>query len=160
MPSRGGGLYCGPLRLLALEAFEKLNNAGAATNLRTGQEIREVPDASHVSSTIEMVNLDKRYDVVVIDEIQMIADKVRGDNWYVDASIDISNLCVLMYYFDTCSQDEDRAWRPGFGDTSVWWRGGPASSAETVGIHKRDLGDYSIRAPNPARVSRTLVVGR
>lgn len=80
-PSRGGGLYCGPLRLLALEAFEKLNSAGAATNLRTGQEIREVLDASHISSTIEMVNLDKQYDVVVIDEIQMIADKGRGDNW-------------------------------------------------------------------------------
>lgn len=80
-PTLGVGLYCGPLRLLALEAFEKLNALGAATNLRTGQEMREVPNATHVSSTIEMVNLNQQYSVAVIDEIQMIADKVRGDHW-------------------------------------------------------------------------------
>lgn len=80
-PALGGGIYCGPLRLLAQEVYEKLNQQGTLTNLRTGQLIYETPDATHTSSTIEMVNINKEYDVVVIDEIQMIADKERGDAW-------------------------------------------------------------------------------
>eukprot|EP00601_Ochromonadales_sp_CCMP2298_P008991 CAMPEP_0173197620 /NCGR_PEP_ID=MMETSP1141-20130122/16262_1 /TAXON_ID=483371 /ORGANISM="non described non described, Strain CCMP2298" /LENGTH=797 /DNA_ID=CAMNT_0014122381 /DNA_START=155 /DNA_END=2548 /DNA_ORIENTATION=- len=80
-PAKGGGLYCGPLRLLALEVFETLNRQGVFTSLLTGQERREVPGATHVSSTLEMVNMSKAYDVVVIDEIQMIADKDRGYAW-------------------------------------------------------------------------------
>ena len=28
--SKGGGLYCGPLRLLALEVFESLNRQGSS----------------------------------------------------------------------------------------------------------------------------------
>jgi hypothetical protein len=31
------GMYCGPLRLLALEIHETLNNEGVFTNLITGQ---------------------------------------------------------------------------------------------------------------------------
>ena len=81
-PELGGGLYCGPLRLLALEVYDKLNReAGVPTSLLTGQEKREVPGASHVSCTLEMANLNQEYDVVVIDEIQMIADKQRGYAW-------------------------------------------------------------------------------
>jgi len=79
--SRGGGLYCGPLRLLALEVYEQLNRQGISTSLITGQEKREIPGASHVSSTLEMVSMTKEYDVAVIDEIQMIADKERGYAW-------------------------------------------------------------------------------
>ncbi len=82
-PAAGGGLYCGPLRLLALEIYEKLNREGIYTDLLTGQEKREVPFASHISSTLEMVNISKKYDVVVIDEIQMIADESRGYAWCV-----------------------------------------------------------------------------
>jgi ATP-dependent RNA helicase SUPV3L1/SUV3 len=39
---KGGGVFCGPLRLLALEIYEKLNSAGYYTNLYTGQEHRKV----------------------------------------------------------------------------------------------------------------------
>ena len=78
---KGGGLYCGPLRLLALEIYENLNRQGVYTNLITGQEKRHVPSATHTSSTLEMVSLNKVYDVVVIDEIQMIADLDRGYAW-------------------------------------------------------------------------------
>jgi hypothetical protein len=78
---KGGGLYCGPLRLLALEVYENLNRQGVYTNLVTGQEKREVPFATHTSSTLEMVNMANEYDVAVIDEIQMIADKQRGYAW-------------------------------------------------------------------------------
>lgn len=80
-PAQGGGLYCGPLRLLALEVYENLNKKGIYTNLMTGQEKREVPGATHTSCTLEMVSLHKHYDVVVIDEIQMIADRERGYAW-------------------------------------------------------------------------------
>ncbi len=80
-PAQGGGLYCGPLRLLALEIYENLNKKGIYTNLTTGQEKREVPGATHTSCTLEMVSLQKHYDVVVIDEIQMIADRERGYAW-------------------------------------------------------------------------------
>jgi ATP-dependent RNA helicase SUPV3L1/SUV3 len=77
----GGGLYCGPLRLLALEVYESLNKQGAYTNLLTGQEKKEVDFATHVSCTVEMVKIDKAYDVAVIDEIQMIANNERGWAW-------------------------------------------------------------------------------
>lgn len=80
-PEKGGGLYCGPLRLLALEVYEQLNRSGVYTDLLTGQEKREVPFSTHISSTLEMVNLTKEYDVAVIDEIQMIADDHRGYAW-------------------------------------------------------------------------------
>lgn len=79
--SKGGGLYCGPLRLLALEIYENLNRAGIYTNLTTGQEKRDVPAATHTSCTVEMVSLTSEYDVAVIDEIQMIGDKARGYAW-------------------------------------------------------------------------------
>lgn len=68
--------------MLAHEVYETLNRQGVATNLRTGQEVREVPDATHVSSTIEMVNLGLQYEVAVIDEIQMLGDLQRGNAWY------------------------------------------------------------------------------
>ncbi len=85
--AKGGGLYCGPLRLLALEIYENLNRQGVFTSLLTGQEKREVPEASHVSCTVEMVSLDKQYDVAVVDEIQMIANKERGYAWYASAEL-------------------------------------------------------------------------
>lgn len=80
-PEKGGGLYCGPLRLLALEVYDQLNRQGVYTDLLTGQEQREVPFSTHISSTLEMVNLTKEYDVAVVDEIQMIADEQRGYAW-------------------------------------------------------------------------------
>lgn len=76
-----GGLYCGPLRLLALEIFEKMNSDGFYTSLVTGQEKKLVPYASHVSCTVEMANINRRWDVAVIDEIQMIGDPQRGWAW-------------------------------------------------------------------------------
>eukprot|EP01034_Spumella_vulgaris_P021411 gene21412-27441_t len=78
---KGGGLYCGPLRLLALEVYENLNKQGVWTNLMTGQEKREVPEATHTSCTVEMVQMDRQFDVAVIDEIQMIGNKERGYAW-------------------------------------------------------------------------------
>ena len=75
------GLYLGPLRLLAAEIYETLTSAGIYTNLFTGQEKREIPFATHSAATVEMAPTDKDFDVVVIDEIQMIKEKYRGAAW-------------------------------------------------------------------------------
>ena len=50
-------------------------------SLLTGDERRVVDGATLYSCTVEMLSLEKRYDVVVIDEIQMIADSQRGQAW-------------------------------------------------------------------------------
>ncbi|KAI9277656.1 P-loop containing nucleoside triphosphate hydrolase protein [Sporodiniella umbellata] len=76
------GIYCGPLRLLAHEIFEKMNGKGILCNLLTGEERKEVsPFATLTSSTVEMAAIGKPLDVAVIDEIQLIADPDRGWAW-------------------------------------------------------------------------------
>jgi hypothetical protein len=50
-------------------------------SLLTGDERRVVDGATLYSCTVEMLSLEKRYEVVVIDEIQMIADSQRGHAW-------------------------------------------------------------------------------
>ena len=71
----------GPLRLLAAEVYETLTAEGIYTNLFTGQERREIAFSTHASATVEMVNTEEEYDVVVLDEIQMICDSTRGAAW-------------------------------------------------------------------------------
>lgn len=75
------GVYSGPLRLLAMEVFERLNAAGAYCSLRTGQEKTLVPFARHESVTAEMLRLDRVVDVAVVDEVQLMGDAERGWAW-------------------------------------------------------------------------------
>lgn len=91
----GTGVYAGPLRLLAHEVWERLNlgtvgdlnGQGRECNLLTGEERRIVSeDAGLVSCTVEMVPItapggSEPWDVVVIDEIQMLGDPQRGGAW-------------------------------------------------------------------------------
>ena len=77
----GSGVYLAPLRLLAYEQYEKINRAGIPCSLLTGEEQELVGYARIQSSTIEMADLDRFYDVAVIDEAQMIADPDRGGAW-------------------------------------------------------------------------------
>ncbi|CAG8528855.1 2226_t:CDS:10, partial [Scutellospora calospora] len=83
LESANSGVYCGPLRLLAHEVFDRFNSKGIPCNLVTGEERRELKgiNVPLTSSTIEMVNLQKQVDVAVIDEIQMISDQQRGWAW-------------------------------------------------------------------------------
>ncbi len=76
------GLYLAPLRLLALEVFDKLNAEGMPCSLKTGEEEKVIPGANHISCTVEMFHEKEFYEVVVIDEAQMITDKDRGFSWY------------------------------------------------------------------------------
>lgn len=75
------GTYLGPLRLLALEVQDKLNDSGVPCSLLTGEEEETIAGAMHVSSTIEKANLFEEFDTCVIDECQMIADPQRGFAW-------------------------------------------------------------------------------
>lgn len=102
------GVYAGPLRLLAHEIWERLNlgeipplgaeipevldgakakdraNPAHArlTNMITGEEQKIVDEfAPLLTCTVEMLSPIVRYDVAVIDEIQMIADPERGGGW-------------------------------------------------------------------------------
>jgi ATP-dependent RNA helicase SUPV3L1/SUV3 len=82
MKDAESGIYLAPLRLLALEVFDKLNSEGVPCNLKTGEEEKEVEHAQHVACTVEMFHEKEEYDVVVIDEAQMLADQDRGFSWY------------------------------------------------------------------------------
>jgi len=79
---RGGtGYYLAPLRLLALEGYEDLKEHGINASLITGEEQIVDEDATHISSTIEMLSFETEVDVCVIDEVQMIGDRDRGWAW-------------------------------------------------------------------------------
>lgn len=76
------GLYLAPLRLLALEVYDRLNREGVPCTLKTGEEEKLTVGARHMACTVEMFHEKDFYDVVVIDEAQMIADRDRGFSWY------------------------------------------------------------------------------
>ena len=75
------GTYLSPLRLLALEMFDKINAAGIPCSMLTGEESIPVENAQIVSSTIELCDTRTRFRTAVIDEAQLIADPSRGASW-------------------------------------------------------------------------------
>ncbi len=75
------GIYLAPLRLLALENYERLISQETAASLITGEEEIFDDEAGHICSTIEMINFNLEVDVCVIDEVQMLADADRGWAW-------------------------------------------------------------------------------
>lgn len=77
----GSGWYLAPLRLLAYEIFDRLNDEGVACNLLTGEEFIPVEDARITAATIEMFNASDSGACVIIDEAQMLADADRGWAW-------------------------------------------------------------------------------
>lgn len=79
------GVYCGPLKMLAVEVFEKCRARGVPCDLITGEERRLAREDGEpsplVACTVEMVSVNTRYDVAVIDEIQMLRELHRGWAW-------------------------------------------------------------------------------
>jgi ATP-dependent RNA helicase SUPV3L1/SUV3 len=75
------GVYLAPLRLLANENYERLEEAGVAVSLITGEERKLHPQATHFASTVEMLDPNRPVDVAVIDEVQMLDDVDRGSAW-------------------------------------------------------------------------------
>lgn len=77
----GTGWYLAPLRLLAFEIFDRLNQRGVPCNLLTGEEYIPIPGAQITAATIEMFNTENGGDCIIIDEAQMLADTDRGWAW-------------------------------------------------------------------------------
>jgi ATP-dependent RNA helicase SUPV3L1/SUV3 len=75
------GWYLAPLRLLAFEIFDRLNQRGIRCNLLTGEEYIPVAGANVTAATIEMFDPTHSGDCVIIDEAQMLADPDRGWAW-------------------------------------------------------------------------------
>lgn len=75
------GIYLGPLRLLALEVYDRMTEAGVPCSMITGEERIYTPGAFCQASTIEVLDLKEIYDVAVIDEAQMLGDENRGSFW-------------------------------------------------------------------------------
>ncbi|MEG3639134.1 helicase-related protein [Magnetococcus sp. PR-3] len=75
------GCYLAPLRLLALEVADTLNEWGVPCSMVTGEERMMVEGAKHTASTIEMLSTHTKFDVAVIDEAQMVGDIDRGWAW-------------------------------------------------------------------------------
>lgn len=101
------GAYLGPLRLLALEMFDRLNADDFRCSLLTGEEHIEVPGSRLTASTIELCDYSAHYEVAVIDEAQLIEDKFRGDKWTraiycVDA--EEVHICLAPYALDVIKE--------------------------------------------------------
>ena len=81
-------IYLSPLRLMALENQERIESMGIPCTLITGEEeiIRE--GATHFCCTVEEFARFRQqaWQVVVVDEVQMLADPQRGWAW-VDALV-------------------------------------------------------------------------
>lgn len=75
------GVYLAPLRLLALEVQDRMLDEGVICSMLTGEEEDIRPGATHISSTVEKLDTNRRYDVAVIDECQLINDRDRGYAW-------------------------------------------------------------------------------
>ena len=95
------GVYLAPLRLLALENYERLsevecNGERLKVSLVTGEERRVVEGATHVASTVEMLDPNTRVDVAVIDEIQMLGDRDRGAAWTAAVCGAAANVVYLV----------------------------------------------------------------
>ena len=74
------GIYLGPLRLLALEQRDRLVELGIACSLVTGEE-RDETSTTHSSRTVEMTDFSERFEVAVLDEMQLAFDRDRGWAW-------------------------------------------------------------------------------
>ena len=59
------GIYLGPLRLLALEVYEKMKEYGVACTMLTGQECIAEENSRVTASTVEMADFCKVYDIAV-----------------------------------------------------------------------------------------------
>ncbi len=91
------GIYLSPLRLMALENQERIESMGVPCSLVTGEEeiIRE--GATHFCCTVEEFARFRHlhWDVVVVDEVQMVADPQRGWAW-VDALVSAHTPQLMM----------------------------------------------------------------
>lgn len=74
-------LFLAPLRLLAMEGYERLLAAYNEACLLTGEERIGDLQSRFVAATVEMCDPSRLVDVAIVDEAQMLADPDRGSAW-------------------------------------------------------------------------------
>lgn len=89
------GVYLGPLRLMALENYDRLREKNVKVGLLTGEERLDLENATHICQTIETADFNRDISVAVIDEIQLLTDKDRGGFW-LNAMIGIAADTVYL----------------------------------------------------------------
>lgn len=89
----GDGVYLSPLRLLAFENYEKINELGYPCDLFTGED-KVINGSSLSSRTTEMMDYKNEYDVVILDECFLIGDINRGKSWL---KVILEAKCRKMY---------------------------------------------------------------
>lgn len=107
--SHGG--YFGPLRLLAMEVFDRFNMEMVPCSLITGEESILIPNEICKACTVEMLNLAERFDIVVLDECQMLQDSGRGHFWteaILGLQADEIHLCMAAEALDLVTRIIDR----------------------------------------------------
>lgn len=73
--------YLTPLRLLAIEVFEKIKEMGHDCHLKTGEEVILGGEGCQVTAaTVELFD-PGHHDLLIIDEYQMYKDPTRGQAW-------------------------------------------------------------------------------
>ncbi|OPG84477.1 RNA helicase [Stutzerimonas stutzeri] len=90
-------IYLSPLRLMALENQERIESMGVPCSLVTGEEEINREGATHFCCTVEEFARfrHQHWDVVVVDEVQMMADPQRGWAW-VDALVSAHTPKLMM----------------------------------------------------------------
>ncbi len=124
------GIYLAPLRLLAYEIFDQLNKEGVLCDMLTGEEEISIPFSTHTSCTIEMLDYSKEYDIAVIDEAQMIADRQRGSsctNAIVGIKAKEIHVCAAPYAEDILTRiisecNDSFEIQKSERNTEIFWR--------------------------------------
>ncbi|GLJ41663.1 hypothetical protein SUGI_0862190 [Cryptomeria japonica] len=108
-------IYCAPLSLLAIQVYQDVNKQGILCDLITGEDVKHYPGSVKWCCSVEKVDLSKKWDVGVIDEIQMIGDDLRGGAWtraFFGLNADEIHLCgensVVELIQDLCELTGDR----------------------------------------------------
>lgn len=91
------GIYLSPLRLMALENQERIEQMGVPCSLVTGEEEIIRDGATHFCCTVEEFARFRHefWDVVIVDEVQLLADPKRGWAW-VDALVGAQTPQLMM----------------------------------------------------------------
>ncbi|MGM9941516.1 MAG: helicase-related protein [Bulleidia sp.] len=107
MKNSQNGIYLAPLRLLAMEVQDTMLSCGILCSMLTGEEEDIIPDAQHMSSTVEMLDLTRQYDVSIIDECQLLADPHRGGAWtraILGLRAPVIYLCLPRHALNICTK--------------------------------------------------------
>jgi hypothetical protein len=81
MSNADSGAYLGPLRLMALEQYDRMRERNINVAMCTGEEAIIPEGATHLSATIEMADTSRHFSVVVVDEAQLLDHPQRGWAW-------------------------------------------------------------------------------